>query len=75
MARIPIAWEELPEEIQNRFTSKTLRELFISEGGQFYRAMHKKDGVRYYVASTLTRQNELIAARGIEEPSTVRFSI
>lgn len=48
MARIPIVWEELPEEIQNRLTSKTLRELFISEGGQFYRAEHKKDGVRYY---------------------------
>lgn len=64
MARIPIAWEELPEEIQNRFTSKTLRELFISEGGQFYRAMHKKDGVRYYVGFDPNTAKRIDSSKG-----------
>ena len=64
MARIPIVWEELPEEIQNRFTSKTLRELFISEGGQFYRASHKKDGVRYYAGFDPNTAKRIDSSKG-----------
>lgn len=64
MARNLIAWEELPEEIQNRLTSKTLRELFISEGGQFYRAAHKKDGVRYYAGFDPNTAKRIDSSKG-----------